>query len=76
MYNSGMKRLQIMIEEDAYQALGIQAAKANVSKASLIRHYVGLGLQPLSSLAEDPLTSLSGSADFEPADIDETVYGR
>jgi hypothetical protein len=76
MYDVGMKRLQIMIEEDTYEALGIQAAKAHVSKASLIRDYVRRGLQPLPSLAEDPLTGLSGSADFEPADIDETVYGR
>lgn len=71
-----MKRLQIMIEDDAYNALGAQAARARVSKASLIRHYVRLGLQPLPSLTEDPLTSLSGSTTFEPADIDETVYGR
>ena len=71
-----MKRLQIMIEDDAYNALGAQAAKARVSKASLIRHYVRLGLQPLPALAEDPLTSLSGSTAFEPADIDETVYGH
>jgi len=70
-----MKRLQIMIEEDAYEALGVQAAKARVSKASLIRRYVRLGLQPLPSLAEDPLASLTGSADFEPADIDDTIYG-
>jgi hypothetical protein len=71
-----MKRLQIMLEEDAYEALNVQAAKAHVSKASLIRHYVRLGLQPLPSLSEDPLTSLTASADFEPADIDGTVYGR
>jgi hypothetical protein len=71
-----MRRLQIMIEDDAYQALGVQAAKAHVSKAALIRRYVRLGLRPVPPLAEDPLTSLSGSADFEPADIDETVYGR
>jgi hypothetical protein len=70
-----MRRLQIMIEEDAYEALGAQAAKARVSKASLIRRYVRLGLQPLPSLAEDPLASLTGSADFEPADIDDTIYG-
>jgi Ribbon-helix-helix protein, copG family len=76
MYDGGMKRLQIMIEEDTYQALDALSASAHVSKASLIRRYVRLGLQPLSSLAEDPLTSLSGSADFEPADIDETVYDR
>jgi DNA-binding MurR/RpiR family transcriptional regulator len=71
-----MRRLQIMLEEDAYEALDAQAAKAHVSKASLIRHYVRLGLKPLPALAEDPLASLAGSADFEPADIDETVYGR
>jgi hypothetical protein len=44
--------------------------------ASLIRRYVSLGLRPLPTIAEDPLASLSGSAGFEPADIDETVYGR
>ncbi len=25
---------------------------------------------------QDPLASLSGGSEFEPADIDETVYGR
>jgi hypothetical protein len=76
MYDGSMKRLQIMIEEDTDRTLGAQAAKMRVSKASLIRHYVRIGLQPLPSLAEDPLASLSGSAEFEPGDIDETVYGR
>lgn len=71
-----MKRLQIMIEDDAYQALDAQAAKIRVSKASLVREYVRRGLQPLPALAQDPLASLSGSSEFEPADIDETVYGR
>lgn len=71
-----MKRLQIMLEDDAYDALDVEAARAHVSKASLVRRYVRVGLQPLPSLAEDPLTGLSGSAAFEPADVDETVYGR
>jgi hypothetical protein len=71
-----MRRLQIMIEDDAYQALDAQAAKIRVSKASLVRDYVRRGLQPLPALAQDPLASLSGSSEFEPADIDETVYGR
>jgi hypothetical protein len=71
-----MKRLQIMIDEEVDRALGIQAAQGHVSKASLVRRYVRLGLQPLSPLAEDPLTSLAGSADFAPADVDDTVYGR
>jgi hypothetical protein len=71
-----MKRLQIMIEDDAYDALGAEAARAHVSKAALIRRYVRLGLRPLPALAEDPLASLTASASFEPADVDETVYGR
>jgi hypothetical protein len=71
-----MKRLQIMLEDDAYEALSVEAARARVSKASLVRSYVRRGLEPLPPLAEDPLSSLVGSAEFEPADIDETVYGR
>jgi hypothetical protein len=71
-----MRRLQIMIDDEAYETLDAQAAKEHVSKASLIRRYVHLGLRPLPPIAEDPLTSLSASASFEPADIDESVYGR
>jgi hypothetical protein len=71
-----MKRLQIMIEEDVDRALDIQAAQDHVSKASLVRRYVRLGLRPIPPLADDPLASLVGSADFAPADIDDTVYGR
>ena len=71
-----MKRLQIMVDEDVDRALDRQAERDHVSKASLVRHYVSLGLQPLPPLAEDPLTSLAGSADFEPGDVDDTVYGR
>lgn len=71
-----MKRLQIMIEEDVDRALDVQAARDRVSKASLVRRYVRLGLQPVPPLAADPLASLMGSADFEPADVDDTVYGR
>ncbi len=70
-----MRRLQIMIEDNSYEILDAQAAKEHVSKASLIRRYVRLGLQPLPNIAEDPLASLSGSASFEPADIDESLYG-
>jgi hypothetical protein len=71
-----MKRLQIMIEEDVDRALGVQAARRHVSKASLVRYYVRRGMQPLPPLHEDPLASLAGSAAFEPSDIDDTVYGR
>lgn len=71
-----VKRLQIMIEEDLDRALNIQAARGRVSKAFLVRRYVRLGLTPLPPLAEDPLNSLMGSAGFEPANVDDTVYER
>jgi hypothetical protein len=71
-----MKRLQIMLEDDAYEALGIEATRVHASKAALVRRYVRVGLRPLPALADDPLSALSASADFEPTDADETVYGH
>lgn len=75
---SGVKRLQIMIEEDLDAALARQAAEEGVSKAALIRRYVGERLRPLPPLEEDPLWQLVGLAgdDAEPIDdIDEFLYG-
>lgn len=74
-----VKRLQIMIEEELDAALGQQAAQEGVSKAALIRRYVGERLRPLPPLEEDPLWELVGMIDGEPGDsasIDEVVYGR
>jgi hypothetical protein len=71
-----VKRLQIMIEEDVDRALGVQAARRHVSKASLVRYFVRQGLEPLPPLEKDALASLAGSAAFESADIDDTVYGH
>jgi Ribbon-helix-helix protein, copG family len=71
-----VKRLQIMIEEDLDAALARQAAEEGVSKAALIRRYVGERLRPLPPLEEDPLWQLVGSVDAEPIDdIDEFLYG-
>jgi len=55
-----MKRLQIMIEEDLDAELEIQAAREGVSKAALIRRYVGERLRPLPPLDEDPLSQIVG----------------
>lgn len=71
-----MRRLQIMIDDDAYDALDVEAARSHVSKASLVRRYLRQGLRPIPSLAQDPLSALSGSASFEPVDIDDVLYGR
>ena len=52
---SGVKRLQIMIEEDLDSALARQAREEGVSKAALIRRYVRDRLRPLPPIEEDPL---------------------
>jgi len=74
---ASVKRLQIMIEEELDAALGRQAAEEGVSKAALIRRYVGERLRPLPLLEEDPLQQLVGIAgEAEPVDdIDEFLYG-
>jgi len=74
---SSVKRLQIMIEEELDAALSRQAAEEGVSKAALIRRYVGERLRLLPPPEEDPLRQLVGIAgDAEPVDdIDEFLYG-
>ena len=73
---NAVKRLQIMIEEELDAALGRQAAEEGVSKAALIRRYVGERLRPLPPPEEDPLRQLAGFCDAEPVDdIDEFLYG-
>ncbi len=74
-----VKRLQIMIEEELDAELGRQARREGVSKAALIRRYVGERLQVASwpPIREDPLWELVGAdPDAEPVDdIDEYLYG-
>jgi ribbon-helix-helix CopG family protein len=73
-----VKRLQIMIDEDVDAALARQASEEGVSKAALIRRYVGERLRPLPPLADDPLWGLVGLVKGCPDDsvsVDEVVYG-
>jgi Ribbon-helix-helix protein, copG family len=70
-----MKRLQIMIEEDLDSELERLAARESTSKAALIRRFVRERIQPLPPLSADPLAAMIGADDFEPAPIDEVVYG-
>ncbi len=75
---SSVKRLQIMIEEELDAALARQATEEGVSKAALIRRYVGERLRPLPPLEEDPLWQMAGMIQGGPNDsqmIDEVVYG-
>lgn len=73
--SSGMKRLQIMIEEDLDAALERQAALEGVSKAAIIRRIVRAELPTTVPLAADPLSQMVGADSFEPADVDDVVYG-
>ena len=73
MYDVPMKRLQIYIEEELDEALGLEAARKRVSKAALIRQFVA---ERLGKPKRDPLDSLLGASDAEPAPIDDVVYGR
>lgn len=70
-----MKRLQIMIDEDLDEALGAQAVREGTSKAALIRRHVRHALRPLPPIQDDPLWKMAGVDSFEPADVDEVVYG-
>jgi hypothetical protein len=73
-----VKRLQIMIEEELDAALARQAAEEGVSKAALIRRYVGERLRRLPPPEEDPLWEIVGMVKGGPNDsasVDDVVYG-
>ena len=70
-----MKRLQIMIDEDLDEALGAQAVREGTSKAARIRRHGRHALRPLPPIEDDPLWKMAGVDSFEPADVDEVVYG-
>ncbi len=75
---AGVKRLQIMIEEELDAALARRAAEEGVSKAALIRRYVGERLGPLPPIENDPLWRLVGMDEGRSDDsvsVDEVVYG-
>lgn len=75
LYICRMKRLQIYIEEEVDQALGVEARRQRKSKAALIREYVA---DRLRMGGPDPVDSFIGSfdggADLS-ASVDDVVYG-
>jgi hypothetical protein len=75
---SGVKRLQIMIEEDLDALLERQARAEGVSKAALIRRYVRQSITPLPPLEEDPLWEMvgmfKGGSPDDSSRVDEIVY--
>jgi hypothetical protein len=71
-----MKRLQILIDEELDTELERVASSSGRSKSALIRDFVRQHLAPLPPLDQDPFFKLAGRAAFDPAPIDEVVYGR
>ncbi len=75
MYAHRMKRLQIMIDEDLDAALDRMALEEGTSKAAIIRRFVRERVKPPAPLEDDPIFQMIGADDYDPADIDEVVYG-
>jgi hypothetical protein len=73
---TGMRRLQILIDEDLDEALARLAMERQTSKAALIRAFVREQIRPFPPSSADPLVRMIGADDFEPAPIDDVVYGR
>lgn len=76
VYDLGMKRIQVYVDEELDEALQAEAARSGRSKAALVRECVAGRFRKLQPLDKDPLTALAGTIEAEPADIDEVVYGR
>jgi len=74
-----MKRLQIMIDEDLDEALGLQAQRERTSKAALIRRFVRERVKPRPPIEKDPLWEFFGGSEGSPGDsesVDDVVYPR
>lgn len=71
-----MKRLQILIDEELHSELERAAASSGRSKSDLIREFVRQHLSTLPPLDRDPLFMLAGKASFDPAPVDDIVYGE
>jgi Arc/MetJ family transcription regulator len=71
-----VKRLQIMIDEDLDAELARRASAEGTSKAALIRASLRQTLRPLPPIEEDPIWQMAGRDDYEPANVDDLVYGH
>lgn len=76
MYTRHMRRIQIYIEEDIDDALAQEANRSGTSKAALIREFVGERIRPMAAPQEDPISSIIGAVDCDPARVDDVVYGH
>lgn len=76
VYDWGMKRIQIHVDEELDGAAQAEAVRRGISKAALIRASLARELQMDSAKSSDPWESISGWLDDDPVgNIDEAVYG-
>lgn len=75
VYHHCMKRLQILMDDDLNEALEREARARDTSKSALLRELVREHLADLPPLDADPVGRMVGADDFEPAPVDEVVYG-
>ena len=74
VYATGMKRFQMLLDDHLDDALRREARRRRTSRAELLRRYARDALRALPPLTADPIGAMVGSDDFDPADIEETVY--
>jgi hypothetical protein len=70
----GVKRLQIMIEEDLDQILERMAQEQRTSKAALIRRFVRERVAAPPPIEKDAIWELVGISEVEPEPVDDVVY--
>lgn len=74
-----MKRLQISLEPELDEALGLEAEREGVSKAEIVRRALKQRVEPLPPIEEDPLFKMFGTfkgGGLRPGEtIDDVVYG-
>ena len=70
----GVKRLQIMIDEDLDRTLGRLALEEGTSKAALIRRFVRERVGATPPIARDSLAQMAGEDDYPMEPIDDVVY--
>ena len=75
MLHQVMVRMQILVDEELAEALAREALAKGTSKSALVRQYIRERLVRLPPLEDDPLWGLVGADEFDPAPVDEVVYG-
>jgi Ribbon-helix-helix protein, copG family len=76
MYNRGMRRIQIHIDEALDAAVAAEAARRGVSKAALIRSCIARAVGAPVPPPADPWQAMTGWLDDDPVDdVDDVLYG-